>query len=428
MISFDKLVIQNPNVPWRIRHPMELWIETQARERFPGLYRFLHFGSFKDIVRPVTSGPRHHFYGYYEKSPWNRSGSLLLTHEANFNDRPPTAQDEVTVGTIDLNKDNSFAPFATSQAWNWQQGAMLQWHPADPENLILFNNREHERFVGIVHDLRSGENRTYDHPVYAVTPDGLTGFSLNFSRLAKHRPGYGYEGIQDPWQEEKHPEKDGIFTVDLQTGKTQLILSTAQLAALDPKASMENAWHYINHIQVSPSGERIAFFHIWHLDALSWEVRLYTCRPDGTDLRCLLDTETVSHYDWRDDEHILVWARDSKVGERFLLCDVQSGIHKIFGEGTLTVDGHCSYSPDGRWVLNDTYPDSYKMRTLMLVGASDEKRLDIARLFSPKDRWWGEIRCDLHPRWNRDGTQVCIDSVHSGERQMYILDVSEYVL
>ena len=89
----------------------------------------------------------------------------------------------------------------------------------------------------------------------------------------------------------------------------------------------------------------------------------------------------------------------------------------------LTEDGHCSFSPDRRWVLNDTYPDTYGMRTLMLYRWRDGKRIDLARLYSPKERWWGEIRCDLHPRWSRDGNRICVDSVHNGERQMYLIDI-----
>jgi len=32
-------------------------------------------------------------------------------------------------------------------------------------------------------------------------------------------------------------------------------------------------------------------------------------------------------------------------------------------------------------------------------------------------------RCDLHPRWSRNGRQVSFDSVHEGNRQIYIADV-----
>ncbi len=158
-----------------------------------------------------------------------------------------------------------------------------------------------------------------------------------------------------------------------------------------------------------------------------WAVRLYTAKLDGSDLRCLLDTGMISHYDWEDDRHILIWACHPDGRKRFLYCDAIAGSVTVVGEDVLIEDGHCTFSPDKCWVLNDTYPDSYQLRTLMLFHPESNKRIDLARLYSPKDKWWGEIRCDLHPRWNRDGTQVCIDSVHNGQRQMYVLDVSRIV-
>ncbi len=38
----------------------------------------------------------------------------------------------------------------------------------------------------------------------------------------------------------------------------------------------------------------------------------------------------------------------------------------------------------------------------------------------------GELRCDLHPCWDRNYTRVAIDSIHNkGKRQVYIVDIGE---
>jgi hypothetical protein len=425
-MTLYKALLAMPSLPWRVRNALEIWTEQKASNRFPGLYRFLHLGSMRDRAKPLTTGPRHHFFGYYEKTPWNASQSLILAHETNFNDRAPKVDDGLTLGIIHTQDNNRFQSLAETTAWNWQQGAMLQWHPADPENRFIHNDRRNDQHVSIVRDIAGEEITVYDRAIYAVLPDGKTAFSVNFARLAVHRPGYGYAGSHDPFENDPHPTQDGIWNIDLESGESRLVVSLDQLATLNSKPSMQGRFHYVNHIQASRSGKWIAFFHIWTTGDKGWEVRLYICEPDGSELRCLLDTGKISHYDWLGDEAILVWAVHPTTGKSHFLRLNLDGTIRIFGEGTLAEDGHCTFSPNQKWVLNDTYPDRFDMRTLMLVKWPEGKRIDIARLHSPKSTWWGEIRCDLHPRWSRDGNEVCIDSVHKGTRQMYVIDVSEW--
>ena len=414
-------------VPWRVRSGIERWVESSARQRLPALYRLLHCGRTANPVRPVTFGPKHHFFGYYDKTPWNASGSLLLAHEAAFNDRPPSADDPVIVGVVRLQQECRFEPLATVATWNWQQGSMLQWHPTDSESVFVHNDCRAGRFVGIVRDTSARELRVYERPLYAIAPDGRSAYSLNFARLQRHRPGYGYLGAEDEFEQVLAPERDGIFHVDLHSGRSTLIVSLAQLAAFEPRSKMADWHHWVNHIQVSRGGRRIAFFHLWRSGGGGWSVRLFTANADGSGLKCEVDSGVVSHYDWLDDNRLLVWADAVARGGHFLLVDCDTGDRRIVGEGELVEDGHCSFSPDCRWILNDTYPDRFDMRTLMLYRFPGGPRIDIARLHSPKSRWWGEVRCDLHPRWDRSGRSVCIDSVHDGTRQMYVADVGGMV-
>ena len=105
------------------------------------------------------------------------------------------------------------------------------------------------------------------------------------------------------------------------------------------------------------------------------------------------------------------------------------------GIGTLTEDGHPSLSPVGDWIITDTYADFEHYRTLILYNLKTNRRVDIGKFYSlpsqssNADKEWenSEMRSDLHPRWNRGGTQVCIDSVHQGTKQMYVVDVNEIV-
>ena len=383
-------------------------------------------GSFPP-ARNVTIGPNHHFFGYYDKCPWDASGRYLLALETRFIDRPPVADDTAVIGMIDLHEADRFIPLVETRAWNWQQGTMLRWLPNAPDRMVVYNHRDGDRYVSVIRDIHSAESRALPLPVYAISNDGRCAVTTSFSRIHRRRPGYGYAGVPDAWADDPHPDEDGITWMDLDTGRHRLIISLGQIAAFRPDATMHDSQHWFNHLLFSPDDARFAFLHRWVVGS-SFHTRLFTANPDGTEIRCLSDYLKVSHYDWRDPGHVLAWARRKDIGERFFLFRDKSPAIEAVGEGTLTVDGHCSYSPDRRWILTDTYPDrETHLRTLLLYHPADHLRIDIGQFYSPPELT-GEIRCDLHPRWNRNGTQVCIDSAHEGHRQVYVIDVGDIVM
>ena len=158
---------------------------------------------------------------------------------------------------------------------------------------------------------------------------------------------------------------------------------------------------------------------------------MLTAKPDGSDIRVIADDGMTSHFDWKDDRHILAWARVEGQGDHYYLFDGIDGGAKVVGPDVLTCDGHCSYSPDRHWILTDTYPGEDRHRTLILYNPKENRRIDIGRFYADP-QFDGPSRTDLHPRWSRDGRMVCVDSVHEKgpngfQRQMYVADVSEIV-
>ena len=378
-------------------------------------------------ARAVTAGPKYHFFGYYDKFPWNLSGRFFLALETEFMERPPTADDRAVVGMVDLQESNQWTPLAETRAWNWQQGTMLQWVGNDPERKIAYNVCVGDHFGAVVQDVVSGEQRELPRPIYALSRDGAQAVSVNFARTARTRPGYGYEGPPDPWEDDLHPAEDGVYWMDMESGEYRLTVSLDQVVGIRHAADMDGAKHWFNHLQFNPSGTRFLFLHRWVTAEERRMTRLFTANPDGSDVCCVSDHEMTSHFDWKDDDRILAWARRHEIGDRYFVFTDRSNVVEVLAEGVLTQDGHCSYSPNGKWLLTDTYPDKEGKRTLILYDLVRERRIDAGRFFAMPDKITGEIRCDLHPRWSRDGRQVCFDSVHEGIRQIYAMDVSGIV-
>lgn len=382
-------------------------------------------------IRPITRGPKFHWFGYYDKLQFDPTGRYVLGMEVGFEHRSPTPADTIRIGMIDLKENDRWIDLGETRAWCWQQGCMLQWLPGSKSE-VIYNDRQDGQFVSHILDVRSGKRRTLPGPVYAISPDAKWAVHPDFSRLNDMRPGYGYCGIPDPYSDDLAPEQTGIWRMDLATGKRNLILSFKQIAAVPYRlADWTGSKHKVNHLLVSPDGSRFIFLHRRRGGAAkspeAGGTRMFTCTPEGRDLYVLDPYGDTSHFIWRDPRGVLAWAKHPSHGDRFYLYTDKTEQVEVVGEGVMTVNGHCSYLPGNRWILNDTYPDRERNQNPYLYHIAANRRHPLGRFSLPR-QYAGEWRCDLHPRFSPDGRLVTIDSPHAGNgRQLYLIDIAPIV-
>ena len=315
----------------------------------------------------------------------------------------------------------------TSATWSSQQGSMVQWLPASGGQKIIFNDLVEGKLAARIVSLEGKTAAIIYFPIQTLHPNGKEALSLNYKLLARLRPEYGYAVAASNFSSDRSLSEDGIWKVDLESGTGDLVISLETLIAYQPRPEMANTEHKVNHIMYSPQGTRFVFMHRW-LGSEGKFSRLYVADADGSNLQLLLDERMVSHYSWRDEENLLVWARTKEKGDRYYLINIMTGDKEVIGEGILDVygDGHPSFSPDRRWILTDTYPDKSRKQHLLLYEVATAKLIEVGSFLAPL-KFSSAMRCDLHPRWSPDGYTISLDSTYQGQRMTYILNVSAIV-
>jgi len=356
------------------------------------------------------------FFGYYDKTPWSQDTSRMLLHRKKQGHT-------LELLVFDRQKQDVYA-VGTSRTWNYQQGTMAQWLPGSKGRLIIYNDLFKGQLVSRIVTLDGKEESTIPWPVQTVHPGGLKALSLNYIRLARLRPEYGYAVKAGNFDAGQPLHRDGIWEVDLTTGKGELVITLAELYAYQPRPGMKNSDHKINHILYSRQGSRFAFMHRW-IGPRGKFSRLYCADSRGKGLNLLLDDRMISHYHWYDEGHLLVYARTADSGDHYYLINVETGEREVVDPGVLDAfgDGHPSFSPGGRWIATDSYPDRARQQRLVLYNLQEQRMITCGRFLSPL-KYNGIYRCDLHPRWSPDGCWISFDSTHTGERRSYLLDVS----
>ncbi len=386
-------------------------------------------------IRPITRGPKFHWRGYYDKFLYDPTDRFVLAHETTFEGRSPTKEDSIRVGMVDTQDGDRWIDLGGSNAWNWQQGCMLQWIPGSA-NEVAWNDRADGQFVTRLLDLKSGRSRTLPHPIYTFSPDGQTAFAPDFARLDVTRPGYGYATGAERVSSKlvKAPDDTGIWRMDVATGRRQLLFSVADAAKLPftgraGAAFQPGAVHWFNHLLCNSDGTRLFFLHRWRNpgDKAGFLTRALTIDVNGGKVHVMDPNGGTSHFVWRDPQHIFAWAYHPSHGDKFYLFKDLSDEVTVIGKDAMPTNGHNTYVPhtNNEWVLNDTYPQGKaRLQSPYLYHIPTDRRVPVGSFPAPP-AYTGEWRCDTHPSANRSGRQFCFDSAHAGGRQVYVADIGE---
>lgn len=379
-----------------------------------------------DIICVSPQYPNHeYFFGYYDKSPWDISGRYMICMRARDTWNEPDPDDTADILLLDSEGEQKVLNIATTHTWNVQQGCMAQWLGPEFKTKIIYNDLREGNYCSIVFDIETKEERVLPLPVYTVSSDGKTALSLDFSRLHNLRPGYGYSALSEKTKGVALPDETCIWKMDVETGEVVELFKYTDFSNFQPRPEMQEkgSVHKVNHLMLSPNGKRFMVLYRWYCGQRKY-TRLITCNVDGTDMYLLSDDDMVSHCYWKDDEHIIAFENKHNEGTGYYLMKDKTQVYTHLW-AHLNNDGHPSYCPtDKNLVVFDTYPDRARVQEVKVARDTDMEGKDIkvfARVFAPF-KYDNDTRCDLHPRWSRDGRKICFDACFEGHRGLYVVN------
>ena len=386
------------------------------------ILRFLKIRGQYKIKNPYkifTVADGNVFFGYYDKTPFSKDNTKILAHLYKgkiSNIKKPL---KIEIGYFDA-KSMKFNRLDFSNTWCWQMGARLMWHPTEP-NTCIYNISNEKGYASRAMNVITGVvEHEYDFPIYDLSPCGNYAASLNFSRLHNARAGYGYVNFPDEFKDIKHPKDDGVWIYELSTKKYKLIVSLDKLREFNKDIILDfESMGYINHLHYSKNGNYLYFCHVIEGSSKTKQEIPMIYSVINNEIT-VLTNDPISHECWVDDDRIMLYSGiHNKYG--YNIYDVKSGEKSDYFHDILLLDGHPTYLPNNS-LLTDTYPDIFGyMKLLYFDGKNNNKLAE----FHLDNKYFGEIRCDLHPRLSPERDKCMVDVLINNKRQMVLVEMND---
>lgn len=442
------------------------------------------------MIRCATNGPKNHLFGFHDLIAFNQTGDKLLSLEVDTINRPPLPQEKCNVGYVDL-INNKFIKLGESNAYNYPQGARQQWLDNNTfivNNQVgnhwganiydIENNSIISKLDSPCHCVTKDNKYAYsinysrlhrlggygyigirDTTEFEETPlnDGIyvTEISSNTTNLLLSIKEISECDIESSTHNGFHhyvthlvlsPDNKRIAFLHrffLSDGGLRTRLMTV---GIDGKNLRCLGYGFLSHFDWKDNNS----IFIWGRTGSSIDaMRSNKILSTPLIAPILKDVKTILR---------LFLKRTKSLSNSFLIIN-DSDEHEVkhVAQGIINSDGHPMFSPVNRnLIICDTYPDKDESRYLFLYDFTKNKRTNIGyfkrlieqpdislesqytqgidkrilNLMSPElfSFTRSGLHCDLHPRWNCDGTMVAFDSIHEGSRQIYTVSIKDIEL
>ena len=410
-----------------------------------------------DLVELISSTPRNydHSVGYHDIRPFNKSNNnLVLLHRSPLRNLGFKSKDiKIDICIWDTNK-SKIEKIDETDTWSWEQGARLQWINEDE---FIYNKSINHNPSSLIYNINNNSKKTLDTCIYSVNKNGSI-LSMNYSRIWKLWRSYGYNNLisSNVDIDKKKPDDDGIFLCDLNNNK-KLILSIKEAVNL---CNLENVNKdfFLCHPTFNPSGNKFLSLLRYFNDSGALITHMI-CTDIEEKYSLVIAREKVSHFEWIDDNQIIVWCRNlnQKIvnlrNNNFLEKRIFPTIKKILNFSNLNIqnkiltnayhtinvnnpsklvklknnllneDGHPQISPDRKFLITDTYADKDGYMKLLLFDRINDKVYTLGEFKLAEYLYNNKLKYDLHPRWDGSGNLINIDSSHEGSRQSLIINI-----